>query len=68
MTADVKLAYTRPEAAKAVGLSDDTLKKAINAGHLRAKRSGKDADGNPAGKYLITHAALMAWLESLDDA
>lgn len=64
----MKLAYTRQEAAEACGVSEDTIKKAINAGALKAKRSGKTDDGDGVGKYLITTTALNAWLEQLADA
>lgn len=67
----IKLAYTREEAAAAVGLSEDTIKKAINSGHLRAKRSGRvgdDPDADGAGKYLIKHSELEAWFDGLADA
>lgn len=63
-----KLAYTLEEAAEACGVSQDTVKKQINAGALRAKRTSTNADGDPAGKYLITAAALAAWLDGLVDA
>lgn len=60
-----KLAYTREEAAHACGLSLDSVKRAINRGDLRAKRSGVNAEGDPAGKYLILAADLQAWLDGL---
>lgn len=65
---ETRLAYTREEAALACGVSLDTIKRAINAGRLRAKRSSEDEDGNPTGKYLITPAAISEWLEGLTDA
>jgi excisionase family DNA binding protein len=40
----------------------DTIRRAINSGKLRAKRT---AEGG--GKYLITESALRDWLESLED-
>lgn len=66
-----KLAYDRREAAEACSVSEDTIKKAVASGALRAKRSGRKddkADGDGVGKYLITHDALLAWLEGLADA
>lgn len=63
-----KIAYTRIEAAEEVGLGEDTIKKAINSGRLRAKRSGETADGDGAGKYLIKHDDLVEWFEGLVDA
>lgn len=62
------LAYDKRQAAEACGVSEDTIKKAIAAGGLRAKRSGTNEDGDGVGKYLITAGALTAWLESLADA
>lgn len=70
-----KLALNTEEAAIATGLSPDTIKKAIRSGALRAKRSGrleKDCGagnaGDPAGRYLVTIAALQEWLDSMEDA
>lgn len=70
-----KLAFNTTEAATATGLSEDTIKKAIRTGKLRAKRSGrleKDTTrgraGDPAGRYLVTESDLRAWLDSLEDA
>lgn len=59
-----RLFFTREEAAKAAGVSLDTIRRAINAGTLRAKRTG-DAGG---GKYLISADALRQWFASLQDA
>lgn len=64
----MKLAYTRAEAAEATGLSEDTIKKAIASGALKAKRSGRNEGGDGVGKYVIMTAALNAWLEQLADA
>lgn len=47
-------------AAALVGVSDQTLRRAIKAGKLRAKRMEK--------KILIAQVDLEQWLESLDDA
>lgn len=64
-----KLAYTREEAAQACGVSADTIKRAVAAGKLKAKRSGVHAEtGEPTGKYLILAADLQAWLENLSAA
>jgi excisionase family DNA binding protein len=59
-----RLSYTRDEAAEAMGVSKDTITRAVNAGALRAKRTG-DRGG---GKYLISSASLLAWFDSLQDA
>jgi len=63
-----KLAYTLKEAAAATGLSVDRVKRAIYCGDLRAKRSGKTKDGDPAGRYLVLHADLQSWLDGMEEA
>ena len=63
-----KIALTLDEAAAAVGLSRDTLKRAITAGQLKAKRSSVDEEGNPQGRYTVTPKALEDWHDSLPDA
>lgn len=67
-TAPMRLAYSRKEAAAAVGVSVDLIDQAIARGGLRAKRSSVGRDGRPAGRYLITETALREWLDSLEDA
>lgn len=59
-----RLGYSREEAAQICGVSLDTIRRAINKGTLRAKRTG----ANGGGKYLITEQAIRDWLETLDDA
>lgn len=59
-----QFAYTREEAARLCSVSIDTVRRAINKGTLRAKRTGKDG----GGKYLITEKAIRDWLETLEDA
>lgn len=63
-----KLAYSREEAAEACGVSLTTIKQAIASGRLRAKRSGRNENGDPAGKYLILASDLQAWLEGMEAA
>jgi excisionase family DNA binding protein len=58
MTAPV--AYSREEAAKACGLSLDTIRRAINAGDLRAKRAGR--------RIVVPEESLRDWLKGLPDA
>lgn len=58
-----RLAYTRKEAAEACGVSEDTIRRAINSGALRAKRTGRTG-----GKYLITAKDLESWLDGLEAA
>lgn len=55
---------TREQAAEACNVSVDVLRKAINKGALRAKRTGD----NGGGKYLISRDALADWFEQLEDA
>lgn len=62
------LSYTLRTAALATGLSKTHLVTAINAGKLRAKRSGEDDEGNPAGLYVIPADALQAYIDGLVDA
>jgi len=57
------LAYTREAAAEVMSVSVDTIKRAINKGALRAKRTGDDG----GGKYLISREALKDWFEGLRD-
>lgn len=62
------LAYTLNSAASATGLSRSTIERAVKSGALRAKRTGRTEDGEPAGSYLILAADLQAWLDGLVDA
>lgn len=67
MGVPLRLAYTRREAAEMCGVSEDTIRRAKNAGQLKAKRLTKD-ETQSGGKELYTLAALEAWIESLADA
>lgn len=58
------LFFTRETAAQAANVSVDTIRRAINSGKLRAKRTGKDG----GGKYLIAASALQDWFDGLVDA
>lgn len=60
----VPLFLTREQAAEACNVSADTIRRSINKGTLRAKRTG-DAGG---GKYLIDPDALRDWFNQLEDA
>ena len=55
---------TREQAAQVAGVSLDTIRRAINAGKLRAKRLG-GTPSKPAGKYLTTREALTEWFDGL---
>lgn len=63
-----QLFLDRRDAAKTAGVSIDTLTRAIATGALKAKRSGKDAQGNGTGKYLVSRQALEEWFSGLADA
>lgn len=63
-----KKAYNRKEAAAEYGVSTATIDRAIATGALRAKRTGRDADGNPAGRILIAGSDLDDWFDALDAA
>lgn len=58
-----RLFLTRAEAAHACGVSEDTLRRAIHSGRLKAKRTGKEG-----GKHLIRVADLEDWFSQLEDA
>jgi excisionase family DNA binding protein len=68
MSLSDRIALTRQEAAEVTGVSLDTIIRAIRSGELKAKRSGKDKKGQPAGKYVIPVKAIEAWIEGLEDA
>lgn len=61
------LAYSVKTAVAATGLSETHLRDAINRGDLAARRSNRDAEGEPTGKWVILHADLAAYLEGLPD-
>lgn len=70
-TPALKVALSIAEAAAAVGVSEESIRRAIHsegANRLPAKRSAKTAKGDGAGKYLISVKALEAWFEGLVDA
>ena len=62
------LAYSIAGAVAATGLSKSHLERAIRTGELRAKKSGRDKDGEPTGKYVILAAELDRYLTELVDA
>ncbi len=69
----MRLAYSLPEAAAAIGISEATLRKAINTTDpasfpppLKAKRVGKT--GSKKFAYSISAGELARWHDSLDDA
>jgi len=56
--------YELPQAAERMCVSVETLKRAIYAGKLRAKKTGE----NGGGKYVLSSADLDAWFDGLVDA
>jgi len=56
---DQQLAYTVTEAAAAVGLSSDEIRRAVYAEELPAKQRGR--------RILISRDRLLTWFESLPD-
>ncbi len=62
------LSYSIADAATVTGLSKQHLREAIHLGQLRAKRSGVDAAGEPAGKYVLLEADLKRYLDNLPEA
>jgi len=62
------LSYSVATATAATGLSRSHLERAIAAGRLKARKSSKDEDGEPTGKYVILAADLQAYLEGLVEA
>lgn len=63
-----RIALNTTDAAEACGVSVDSIKAAIRSGALRAKRSARTENGDPAGRYLVTVDALRDWLDGLPDA
>lgn len=68
MSSATPLSYSMAGAVAATGLSRSHLERAIHAGHLKAKKSGMDADGNPAGVWVLPAAALQDYIDGLVDA
>lgn len=62
------LSYSIAGAIGATGLSKSHLERAIKSGELKAKKSSKDKEGEPVGKYVILARDLQAYLEGLVDA
>lgn len=61
------LAYSVPAAAAATSLSATHLREAIAKGQLTAKRSSKDDEGEPTGRWIILAADLQAYLDGLPE-
>lgn len=63
-----RLAYSLSAAAEETSLSEWSLRRAIDAGDLKAKRSSTNEKGDPTGKHLILADDLDAYLRGLADA
>lgn len=61
-----RLAYTIPEAAAAVGVSERTIRDAIKGGDLAALRPR--VNGRPLRSVRIDATELLAWLRAGDAA
>lgn len=55
-----QITYTRKQAAQACGLSEDTIRRAINSGDLETM--SPEIDGRPISKVLIHASELERWL------
>lgn len=62
------ISYSLPGAVAATGLSRSTLERAIREGTLRAKKSSKDKNDQPAGVWVIKADALAKFIDGLMDA
>jgi hypothetical protein len=58
------LAYDIESAAQAANVTPRTIRSWIGNGWLAAKKQSRDKNGEPTGKYVITHAALVECLEN----
>jgi hypothetical protein len=67
-TTTVPLSYSIAGAVQATGLSKSHLERAVRSGELKARKSSKDSEGEPKGKYVILTRDLEAYLEGLVDA
>jgi hypothetical protein len=56
-----QLAYSRQEAARVSGYSQDTINKAVLAGELRERHPV--INGRPMARGVILRADLQRWLE-----
>lgn len=68
MSALPRISVKRAEAAEMLGVSEDTIRRAVRSGALRAKKTGKDKKGVGVGHDLFLVADLHAWFEGLADA
>lgn len=62
------LSYSITAAVEATGLSKSHLDRAIRAGDLKARKSGRDEEtGEPVGKWVLLAKDLQAYLDSLPE-
>lgn len=61
---DTPTYYTRKEAAEVLRMSEDSVRRAINSGRLKAKATGV----NGGGKTLISAKAISDYFDSMEDA
>lgn len=59
-----QFAFNAEEAAELMGVSKETILRAVKAKKLRGKRSG----ANGGGLYLFSRSQLEEWFEGLEDA
>lgn len=62
-----KLAYKISEATEVTPFGRDKLREYIASGRLKARRD-LDTSGEPVGPFIILHADLVAFLDSLEAA
>lgn len=61
------IAYDVKTAAAVTGLSQSFIKRLLDSGELKGKRTHVGKDGELAGKWLIKPADLERYVESLPD-
>lgn len=62
------ISYSMAGAVEATGISRSSLLRAINSGHLQAKRTGPLVDGKPTGPYLVKADDLEAYIDGMEAA
>lgn len=65
----MKISYTVTEAVAATGMSEWTIREAIAAGFLEARRKPyPDGTPNPKGMFLILASDLEGWVAEMPAA
>lgn len=62
------IAYDVDGAAAAASVTPRTIRAWIGAGWLKAHKQSRDKNGEPTGKYVITHRDLIECVENLPAA